>query len=131
VAFRKQSSGEALTDDLILFTDDMHNKDTVRDSLLTDSIGEDFYLVKFPSPLVGAWGVFLPQPEFDQIRSAIGQLRAIAQEPHIHNQWQAAMSVIGTTTASVEHRHVQSLTTIVREDLDYFRLVSDCKDREH
>jgi hypothetical protein len=119
--------GKALTDDFLCFTDDMHNKENVRESLLTDSIGESFYLLKFPLPLSGTWGVFLPPSEFQQIRSAVEQLRAIKAESDSQNQWQAAMAVIGTTTAYVEQRHVQSLTTIVREDLDFFRRVCDSK----
>lgn len=127
VAFRKHLLDKALTEDFLCFTDDMHNKENVRESLLTDSIGESFYLLKFPLPLSGTWGVFLPPTEFEQIKSAVEQLRAIKTKSDSQNQWQAAMAVIGTTTAYVEQRHVQSLTTIVREDVDFFRRVCDSK----
>ena len=44
-------------------------------------------------------------------------------------QWQKAESVLGTSTIAVEHRHVQSLTTIARENFDYFRPVDQRSSR--
>jgi superfamily II DNA or RNA helicase len=129
VAFRKQMADNALSEDFVLFTADMQNKETVRESLLTDSISQEFYLLKFPLPLRDTWGVFLPTSEFDGIQYAIQQLREVSSKQENQNQWHAAMTIIGTTTAYVEQRHVQSLTTIVREDIDYFRRVCDCKKR--
>ncbi len=127
VAFRKRLSVDALTQDFLDFTEDMQNKGTIRESLLTDSIGENFLLLKFPLPLKGSWGVFLPPLEFDEIKRAVENLREISTDLENQNQWHATMAVIGTTAAPIEQRHVQSLTTVVREDIDYYRYVHNCK----
>jgi hypothetical protein len=107
----------------------MLNADVVRATLRTRSIGNEFLLVKFPLPLRGTWGVFLPPAEFFTMRDAIERLKAHVGEPDGIAQWQAALSVLGTTTVAVEQRHIQSLTTIVREGIDYFRHVSPQSER--
>lgn len=123
VSFRLQMSVEALGADLLRFTEDMLNKDPVRTTLRTGSIGSEFVLVKFPLPLRGTLGVFLPPGEFAKLKETVEKLRGHASEPDGVYQWQAAVSVLGTATVPIEQRHIQSLTTIVREQLDYFRPV--------
>jgi len=121
VAFRLQMSEDALGADLLKFTDDMLNKESVRASLRTASIAGDFVLTKFPLPLRGMWGVFVPPSEFAMLQKTIDELKVQAAEPDGAAQWQAAVSVLGRASVRIEQRHVQSLTTIVREDIDYFR----------
>ena len=111
--------------DLLQFTDDMFNRDSVRDALRAKAYADDFALVKFPLPLRGSWGVFLPGGEFLLLQRAVDALSIHAGESDGTAQWQAAVSVIGTTTLSVEQRHIQSLSTIVREHIDYFRLIGN------
>ena len=123
VSFRLQMSEQALGADLLKFTEDMLNKEPVRETLRTGSIGSDFMLVKFPLPLYGTWGVFLPPAEFMMLKETVEKLGAHASEPDGIYQWQAAVSVLGTATVPIEQRHIQSLTTIVREHMDYFRPV--------
>ena len=130
VSFRLQMSEESLGTDLLQFTEDMLNKETIRATLRTGSIGNDFVLVKFPLPLRGTSGVFLPSPEFAILEEAIDKLSASALERDGATQWQAAVSILGTATISVEQRHIQSLTTIVRENIDYFRHLNRLAVRE-
>lgn len=123
VSFRLQMSEEALGADLLQFTEDMLNKDPLRETLRTGSISSEFMLVKFPLPLRGTWGVFLPPAEFKMLKETVERLGTYASEPDGTYQWQAAVAVVGTATVPIEQRHVQSLTTIVRERMDYFRPV--------
>jgi superfamily II DNA or RNA helicase len=123
VSFRLRMADDALGVDLLQFTDDMLNKESVRETLRTASVAPSFVLVKFPLPLRGTWGVFLPPPEFAELRQTVSKLESHALEPDGVYQWQAAISTIGTALVPVEQRHIQSLTTIVRERLDYFRFL--------
>jgi hypothetical protein len=123
VSFRLHMSEEALGVDILQFTEDMLNKEPVRTTLRTGSIASDFMLVKFPLPLRGTWGVFLPPAEFAMLKETIEKLGTCASEPDGIYQWQAAVSVLGTATVPIEQRHIQSLTTIVRECMDFFRSV--------
>jgi len=66
-------------------------------------------------------GSVRPNSEFSTLRQTVGELREHVTEADGMAQWQASMSVLGHAQVSVEHRHVQSLTTIVREQLDYYR----------
>ena len=129
VSFRLDLSEQALGEDLLAFTDDMLNKQNVRETLRTGSIQLDFWLVKFPLPLRGTWGVFLPPAEFARLNETIERLKRHATEPDGTQQWQLAMAALGTASISVEQRHVQSLATIVREHIDYFRPVSSSSGR--
>jgi superfamily II DNA or RNA helicase len=122
VSFRLRMADDSLGVDLLRFTEDMLNKEDVRESLRTGSVAPSFVLVKFPLPLRGAWGVFLPPAEFAELRKTISKLESHASEPDGVYQWQAAVSVLGTSLVPVEQRHIQSLTTIVRERMDYFRV---------
>ena len=127
VAFRKRMEKSSLSEDIINFTEDMQNKEEVRDSLLTDSIDLESTLVKFPLPLKGSWGIFLWPAEFSKISTAVKELEEISVSMDGQNQWHNAVAVVGGTTAFVEQRHLQGLTTIVRENIDYFRHVCDCR----
>lgn len=121
VSFRLDLSEEALGADLLAFTEDMLNKQFIRETLRTASISPEFILVKFPLPLRGTQGAFLPPAEFTALRETIERLEVHAGESDGTAQWQSAMSILGTTSAPIEQRHIQSLTTIVRERIDYFR----------
>jgi superfamily II DNA or RNA helicase len=121
VSFRLRMADDALGGDLLQFTEDMLNKDRVREAMRTASIAPSFILVKFPLPLRGTWGVFLPPSEFADLRKTISNLENHVSEPDGVYQWQAAVSILGTASVPVEQRHIQSLATIVRERLDYFR----------
>jgi len=121
VCLRLQMSEEALGADLLQFTEDMLNRELVREALRTGSIAGDFMLVKFPLPLRGTWGEFMPPAEFAMLKETVEKLGTYVSEPDGTHQWQAAVSVIGTATVTIEQRHMQSLTTIVRERIDYFR----------
>jgi superfamily II DNA or RNA helicase len=121
VSFRPEKSEASLGDDLLQFTEDMLNKDTVRAALRSESFGEGFHLLKFPLPLRGSWGIFLPGSEFSLLEKTIEELRRHAAEPDGMTQWKAAMSAVNTAAIAVEPRYIQSLTTIVRETLDYSR----------
>jgi hypothetical protein len=123
VSFRLQLSESELGKDLLQFTGDMANHDPVRAALRGRTFADGFVLVKFPLPLRGSWGVFLPGAEFATLKRAVEVLTSHANEPDGTAQWYATTSVLGTTTLSVEPRHIQSLATIVRENLDYFRPV--------
>jgi superfamily II DNA or RNA helicase len=121
VSFRAELPEKSLGDDLLQFTADMLNSDVVRASLRSQSFGDDFYLIKFPLPLRGAWGVFLPSLEFFQLKKTIEELTLHAAEADGFVQWKAATSAVNTAAIAIEPRYIQSLTTIVRETLDYFR----------
>src|SRR5438105_10760949 len=99
----------------------MLNRDAVRVTLRAETFGDNFRLMKFPLPLRGSWGVFLPGPEFAVLERTIAELRLHAAVPDGMTQWKAAMSAVNTAAVAVEPRYIQSLTTIVREALDYFR----------
>jgi len=126
VSFRLQMTTEGLGDDLILFTNDMLNKEPILTTLRSGSVGHGFVLVKFPLPLRGSWGVFLTELEFATLRKTIEQLEIDADQLDGIAQWQSTVAVLGTATVPVEQRHLQSLPTIVRERLDYFRPLDQC-----
>lgn len=123
VSFRLQMANDALGADMLTFTEDMLNKESVRETLRTASVEPTFVLVKFPLPLCGTWGVFLPPAEFAELRRTVSHLEAHVSEPDGVYQWQATVSILGTASLPVEQRHMQSLTTIVRERMDYFRVL--------
>jgi hypothetical protein len=123
VAFRVQLDTEALGDDLLQFTEDMLNRDTVRATLQSRSVDVKFMLIKFPLPLRGTWGIFLSPEEFLTVQETIAKLQPHVAEADGAAQWKATVSVLGTTSLPIEQRYAQSLATIVRERLDYYRSV--------
>jgi superfamily II DNA or RNA helicase len=123
VAFRLQLTEEALGDDLLQFTEDMLNRDSVRATLRSRSVDINFMLIKLPMPLRGSWGIFLPPHEFAAIQETVKRLEPHTAEPDGFAQWKATVGVLGTTSLPIEQRYAQSLATIVRERLDYYRSV--------
>jgi superfamily II DNA or RNA helicase len=126
VAFRLQIPQAGLGSELLAFTEDMLNKRHVLESLKTGSVDKGFVLVKIPLPLRGTWGVFLSKAEFEAVKSAIEKMRrTTAAEPDATYQWEAAVSLLGKSTAPMEQWLARNMTTIVRERMDYFRILSN------
>lgn len=120
-SFRLRAEASSLTPDLVAFTEDMVNRDWVRETLLMKSYTNEYVLVRLPLPLKGTWGSIFPPQEFEGIRATVDRLKNYADEPDALAQWKASVDVMGSATLPVETRHQQGLTTIVRESLDYFR----------
>lgn len=121
IAFRLELAAADLPPDLIRFTDDMYNRDYVREALRTDAISPDFALAKFPLPLAGHVGVFLSPTEMTQVTTTVDALRGHASETDGFNQWALATSVLGRAALAIEKRYTEALPTIIRENLDYYR----------
>lgn len=121
VSFRLRRDTESLGADLLAFTEDMLNRDAIRETLTTGAYTSGFFLVKLPLPLRGSWGKLLSPSEFVSIDSTIAELRTHVDDADGVSQWHAAITILGSATLPVEHRHHQSLTTIIRENMDYFR----------
>jgi superfamily II DNA or RNA helicase len=121
VALRLELAAQDLPSDLLTFTEDMFNKEDVREALRTDSLSPEFALAKFPLPLAGCVGVFLAPGEMNALTVTVDQLREHAREADGFEQWSRANAVLGTAALPIEKRFVEALPTIVREDLDYYR----------
>lgn len=121
VSFRRQLSEASLGEDWMQFTADMLNKEPIREVLAEGAYDDSYYLVKFPLPLRGSSGVFLPPHEFSLIERVVSELSLHVAAVDGTAQWQAATSIVSTAAVAVQPRHLHSLTTIVRESIDYFR----------
>ena len=123
VAFRLDMSEKALGEDILQFTADMLNRDSVRDVLRGANVDSSFILVKLPLPLRGTTGIFLTATEFAQMQATVNQLADHVSETDDAQQWKLTMSTLGMSNLPIEQRYIQSLPTIVRERLDYFRFL--------
>jgi superfamily II DNA or RNA helicase len=121
VALRLELAAADLSDDLLRFTEDMNNKESVREKLRVDAISPEFALAKFPLPLSGHVGVFLSHAEMIAVIQTADALRVHRVEEDGFKQWTLATSVLGTAALPIEKRYTEALSTIVREDLDYYR----------
>ena len=121
IAFRFELPVGDLSDDLRKFTDDMSNRDWVRETLRADAVSAEFALAKMPLPLSGFVGVFLAPGEMTSITDTVEKLRSHSSVQDGVLQWTQTKLTIGTAALPVESRFVDALPTIVREDLDYFR----------
>jgi superfamily II DNA or RNA helicase len=123
VSFRLRPKQESLSEDLLSFTEDMLNRDAVRDTIRAHEYSDGYVLTRLPLPLRGTWGAILPPTEFDHIRTTVDALRLHTTDSDAVTQWRATVDIVGAATLSIPQRHHQSLVTIVREQLDYFRIL--------
>jgi superfamily II DNA or RNA helicase len=130
LAMRLELASQDLPSDLLEFTEDMFNKENVREALRADSISPEFALVKFPLPLAGSVGIFLASAEMSALIATVDHLREHAREEDALKQWSLATSVIGTAALPIEKRYLDALPTIVRERLDYYRWLTP-RHQEH
>jgi superfamily II DNA or RNA helicase len=121
VSFRLRRDDYSLSEDLDGFIADMVNRDEIRETLLTESFTDGYYLTKLPLPLSGCTGAVLPPDEFTSIQTTVDTLRLHKSASDPSAQWRAATEILGNVTLPVENRFHQGLTSIVREDLDYYR----------
>jgi hypothetical protein len=124
VALRLHLDNQDLPEDFLIFTDDMVNKESIRESLRSETISQEFALAKFPLPLFGFVGVFLSEKEMHSMIATVNDLASYAKEQDPLNQWSITTRVIGTATIPIEKRYIDSLPVIVRENIDYFRWLS-------
>jgi len=124
VALRLHLDNQDLPEDFLIFTDDMVNKESIRESLRFETISQEFALAKFPLPLFGFVGVFLSEKEMHSMIATVNDLASYAKEQDPLNQWSITTRVIGTATIPIEKRYIDSLPVIVRENIDYFRWLS-------
>ena len=123
VSFRLQPDVESLSTDLLAFTADMLNSEAIRETLRLQMYADGYVLTRLPLPLRGTLGALLPPGEFEAIRSTVEALKVHAEETNAAAQWTATVDVLGASTLPIAQRHHQSLATIVRESLDYFRVL--------
>lgn len=123
VSLRLRPDIESLSPDLLAFTEDMLNRDVIRETLRLQSFLDGYVLTRLPLPLKGTFGTILPPGEFDAVRATVDALRIHTGEANALAQWKATVDVLGAATLPVQHRYHQSLSTIVRESLDYFRVL--------
>ena len=124
VSLRLRAPAESLSADLLAFTEDMVNRDWVRETLRLRSFSDGFFLARLPLPLKGSFGAILPPKEFEAIQETVEKLRLHMSELDAFAQWKSVIDILGGATLPVESRHHYSLVTVVREGLDYFRQLS-------
>lgn len=130
LAFRLKLTTAGLPADLLAFTEDMYNKDSVREALSAEAISSEFALAKFPLPLKSYVGIFLSPSEMRETIRTIDALKVHASEHDGFKQWTLATTILGTATLSIEKRYTEALPTIVREDLDYYRWLAPRQQEE-
>jgi superfamily II DNA or RNA helicase len=123
-SFRLRTEVASIAPDLVSFTDDMLNREWVRETLRQKSYSDGYVLTKMPLPLKGAVGMFLPPAEFDAVRSTVEALRSHQNAAEPVAQWMATVEVMGSARLPIESRYHQSFSAIVREQLDYCRQLS-------
>ena len=124
VATRLQLENLDLPQDFLEFTADMVNKESVRESLRSETISQDFAIAKFPLPLSGFVGVFLSEREMHSMIAIVDCLVSYSMEEDPLKQWSITTNVIGTATLPIEKRYIEALPIIVREKVDYYRWLS-------
>lgn len=117
VAFRMKQV--ALPEDLIAFTEDMLNRDDIRNRLLEGAYEAGYVLSKLPLPLTGVWGEILTPGEFASLDSVVEEMRTL-DGADVARQW-LALRVLGENILPVPQKYAQRLPTIVREQMDYYR----------
>lgn len=119
VSFRPRLVG--LSDDLLAFTEEMKNREGVREALLSRSYVDGTVLCRLPLPLQGYWGVLLSTTEFEVVRATIDLLRLHTANDEPAGQWRMTTHVLGTATLPIASHHHSALATIVREGTDFYR----------
>lgn len=130
LALRLELPTQGLPPDFLEFTDEMVNKEAVRETLQSDSVSPDFGLAKLPLPLAGYVGVFLAPGELEPLIETVNRLREHSVEKDAFKQWNLSTSVIGTASLPIEKRYLDALPTVVREELDYYRWLTP-RNQEH
>lgn len=123
VAFRQRSQLGQIGADLMDFTEAMFNREPIRERLRSGEYDEGFVLLKLPLPLRGYLGRFVPSSEHAAIAAVVSSLDQTAVESEPAEQWEAAMRTVGGAAFPLEQRFRESPMTIVREKLDYFRVL--------
>jgi len=124
VAFRLRREEADLDPELLTFTEDMLNRDRIRERLKAGEYEDGFVLLKLPLPLRGFWGRVVPPLEASVLHELVDALVAHRPLHEAQAQWAAVVRVLGGATFPLEQRFKDSPVTIVREELDYFRVLT-------
>ncbi len=120
VAFKLRRDAASLDPDFVDFTEDMLNREAIRELLLTESYADGYFLVKLPMPLSGTWGRLMPPHEFAILYEIVEQLAEIEVSEAV-DQWTTVRDILDGSVFPIEQKHREALTAVVREQMDYFR----------
>lgn len=124
IAFRLRREEADLDAGLLDFTEEMLNRDRIRDRLRAGEFEDGFVLLKLPLPLSAFWGRVVPPSEAEAMHRLVAALTTHRDLEDALGQWTAVVQVLGATTFPLEQMFRDSPLTIVREQLDYFRTLS-------
>jgi len=119
VSFTFRASEVALNDEILTFIKDMVNRELIIENQLSRSYEQDSVLIKLPLPLKNSVGRIVTGVEFDQIDQILKALNTV-KENHDGDHRPEVSEVIESSILPLQIRDATSLTTIVRDDLNYF-----------
>ena len=124
VSFRLQRSPGVLSAELLEFLHDVVNAQSLSDTIIRKQYLADSVLVRFPLPLAGFIGRILNRQEFDALAHGVSELKAIAAESATVDHRNDVRLLLANLTLPVSIEDVETLPTIVRQRIDFFRPLS-------
>jgi superfamily II DNA or RNA helicase len=124
VSFHLRRRPDALPGELLVFLRDVINASSLSETILRKEYVPGSVLVKFPLPLAGFIGRILHEQEFAAVAESLSALEAIlAEHPNADHRNNVRL-LLARLTLAIPFQDVETLPTIVRQQIDYFRPLS-------
>lgn len=118
VALNYRRRDDALPSELLIFIEEMVNREEIHEMLLNKNYQKEEYLLRLPLPLGFYIGVVVTEAAHLRIRETIDDLRIIKESGNLDHRVQVRELLEGTVLP-VEMKYSDSLVLIAREAIDY------------
>lgn len=118
VALRFKSAG--LPPDLLAFLEDVVNSDQMAELIMSRSFRAGDYLIKLPLPLASSIGMIVSGDAFNVLEALIQMLEQLRDDSGLEDHLPDVDSLLKSSVLPVPSMYLYSLTTVVREDAEYF-----------
>lgn len=110
-----------LPQDLIDFTADMVNKDSILEQIKAGDYKSGYYLIKLPLPIVNTIGRIVTDSEFEQIRAVVDNLSMLKSECGELDHRSNVDSIRRGAVWPLEIGLIDGTIIIARDNVDYYR----------
>lgn len=118
VSFRYKRTD--LPAELLVFLEDMVNKENIAELIRNRSYIAEDYLIKLPLPLASSIGMIVSQDTFNALESLILALSEMRDQSGQEDHLPDVDILLKNTVLPIPSKYLHSLPTVIRENIDYF-----------
>jgi superfamily II DNA or RNA helicase len=109
-----------ISNDLLEFLDSTVNRDQLIEQIKNRAFRPGDFLVKLPLPLAASIGMIVPSADCELIKDAVDQLATLRSQRGSEDHSADVNRILEQCVLPVPPMYLPSLTSIVREDVEYY-----------